>query len=249
MRDWSNNRPSTEPLYIKKEKEFLNQVEQLENQKRENELNHRKDVFKRISISEIRIHARKHDHIVGDKLSVLREKRKNEAPASHSENAREAANPIFSSKYLKNVINEEKLKKINDKRRDNEAKEKRNKASRFSKIVQEIYWSKERKLAERKLKLELSAKKRSNNRTKEDSLEKPKQENYIHYISQNNSYKNLKRKRKSPEKNKTMNESQSAVVKPPLRDYLKENRIKRKAEAKERLQSINCKCSRILINV
>lgn len=138
------------------------------------------------------------------------------------------------------------MKKINDKRRDNEAKEKRNKASRFSKIVQEIYWSKERKLAERKLKLEMSVKKRSNNRTKEDSLEKPKQENYIHYISQNNSYKNLKKKKKSPEKNRTLNESQSATVKPPLRDYLKENRIKRKADAKERLQNNNCKYWKML---
>lgn len=100
MRDWSNKRPNTEPLYVKKEKEFLTQIEQQEAQKRVNELNHRKDIFKRISISEIRIHARKHDHIVEDKLSILREKRRNESPASHSENTREAANPIFSSKYL-----------------------------------------------------------------------------------------------------------------------------------------------------
>jgi hypothetical protein len=77
MRNWSHQRPNREPLYLKKEKEFLTQKELLDKRKRELELNYRKGVFKRISISEIRIHARKHDHIIENTLDILKKKRNN----------------------------------------------------------------------------------------------------------------------------------------------------------------------------
>lgn len=64
LRNWSLQRPTKTPLYLLKEREFAQHEEEMEKQKREEELENRKDLFKRISISEIRKHARMHDETI-----------------------------------------------------------------------------------------------------------------------------------------------------------------------------------------
>lgn len=60
-REWSQKKPAKTPLYLLKEQEFVSSQQLVEQQRRDEELELRKKVFKRISISEIRKHAKAHD--------------------------------------------------------------------------------------------------------------------------------------------------------------------------------------------
>lgn len=105
----------------------------LEEQKREAELNNRKNIYKRISLSEIRNHARIHDNTLDNNLSLLRRKRVEESRSMNSfMNQKETIPKSLSSKYLKNVIEEERKNRLIYQMKENEAREKREKANRFS---------------------------------------------------------------------------------------------------------------------
>lgn len=129
--------------------------------------------------------------------------------------------------------------------KDQEAKNKRDKANRFSKIVQEIYWSKERKQAERKLKEEMAVRK-FNNQLKDEQEEKPQVHNYLPLVLKHNSEKKLRRRpRNDKSHNKTKNHSLNTTTvdkaKPPLKDYLKEMRLKRFEQSKRGINTDNSK--------
>jgi len=180
MRGWSQNKPKNQPLYLQKELEFQREEEEKERKKREIEIQNRKDIYKRISISEIRKHAKLHDITVEDKINQLRRKRFEENKTSKSYMGHKDSIPkSLSSKYLKDVIEEERNNKILNKIKENEAQEKKNKANRFSKIVQEIYWSKERKIAEKKICKELAIRRKKRKNIGEFE-EKKEHKNYIH---------------------------------------------------------------------
>lgn len=106
-------------------------------------------MFKRISISEIRMHARLHDRMLDQNLSELRNKRKEKITLDPIEQSDKSANTAISSnynsKYLRNAIEEQRKRKIEISMKEKELKDKRSKVDKFSKIVQEIYWSRERK--------------------------------------------------------------------------------------------------------
>jgi len=237
MRDWSQKKPQYEPLYLKKEKEFSQQEQELDNLKREQELENRKNIFKRISLSEIRKHAKEHDNKLEDNLSVLRNRRLDMIGRSHDARDRisDQSPRSHNSKYLQNHIKQEKIQKMINEAKMNEGKEKRDKANRFAKIVQEIYWSKEKKEAEKKVKKDMESRKRAQN-TKLPPPERPKVENYLHHFSQHN-FGSKKLSKKKLRVNKSQSRLQdpsvsstSGLPKPPLHDYLKEKRAEREKE-------------------
>jgi hypothetical protein len=127
----------------------------------------------------------------------------------------------------------------------NEAKEKRNKAHKFARIVQEIYWSKERKQAEKKVKEEMDLRKKMQHQ-KVPEPEKPKVINYLHYFSNQNLPK--KKQKAIISSNKSSNRLPNASVntstphkRPPLPDYLKEIRQKRQLKNQTILSTNNSK--------
>ncbi|CAI2384441.1 unnamed protein product [Moneuplotes crassus] len=131
MRDWSH-KPSRIPLYLQKEMQFQKQKEEEENRKRITELNNRKDIYKRISISEIRRHARMHDDTVESNVTVLRNRRMQGGKSTFSIPQKRESTSSLSSKFLKSAIEEEREHKALMKFKEEEAKEKREKANRFS---------------------------------------------------------------------------------------------------------------------
>jgi hypothetical protein len=78
MRDWSQKKPKHQPLYLIKEHEFNTLEQQMEEERRQQELESRKNIFKRISISEIRKHAREHDNILEQNLAIMKKRRGDE---------------------------------------------------------------------------------------------------------------------------------------------------------------------------
>lgn len=154
---------------------FKREEEEKEQKKREIEIMHRRDTYKRISISEIRKHAKLHDITVEDNLNQLRRKRFEENKFFMGQ--KELFPKSLSSKYLRNVIEEERNNRALYKLKENEAQEKRDKVNRFSIIVQDIYWSKERKEAEKKINKEMAVKKKRENRGLDVKLQ---HDNYIH---------------------------------------------------------------------
>lgn len=243
MRHWSQKRITDVPLYLKKETEFERQQREVEEQKRQSEMQYRKNVFKRISISEIRKHAKMHDSKVEESVSMLRRKRLQNTPLESDARDGNATPTGYSSKFLVNTIEQEKKMKILRNLKEKEAKHKRDKANKFSKIVQEIYWSKERKQAEKKLKDEMELRKLKNHLKEPETPTKSKAEDYLHYYSQNTSTKKPSQKHRQKTKtptrtiNPSLNTSSSQPSKPPLRDYLKESRQKRLRNLKEQPSS------------
>ena len=76
-------------------------------------------------------------------------------------------------------------------------------------------------------------------RIPEETDERPKHENYIYAAKKNSKKFRIRSKsKKTPEGNsdKSQHHTSSITNKPPLRDYLKENRIKRENLARSRLE-------------
>lgn len=70
MREFWRNTVDPEPLFLKKQKQFESFEHQKEEQRKQAELKQRKEMFKRISISEIRMHAKLHDKVINQKQHV-----------------------------------------------------------------------------------------------------------------------------------------------------------------------------------
>ena len=125
IREWSQKKPSQTPLYLLKEQEFESCQQLAEQQRREEELELRKKVFKQISISEIRKHAKDHDHELHKKMKSMKRRREHfveEDNEGHSKSAKGLIN--YNSKYLKGAIEEEKKKRILKVLKEKEVKDK-----------------------------------------------------------------------------------------------------------------------------
>lgn len=171
----------------------------------------------------------------------MRQKRK----LSSDQLIREVTPPAYKTKFLEKAIEEERKAKILRRIKDQEAKNKRDKANRFSKIVQEIYWSNERKQAECKLREEMAIRK-FNIQLKGEQEERPQVQNYLPLVIQQNSEKKLRRRLRNDKNQKqtkthSLNTTTAEQAKPPLKDYLKEMRLKRFEQSKRGINAENSK--------
>lgn len=194
LRELSTKKAEKVPLYLKKEQEFTIQEQEQEERRKLEELQARKEMYKRISISEIRIHAKLHDKVLDENLNILSKKRKDQIKLNPIENPDKVSTTVssqYSSKYLKNAIEEEKRKKIEQVMKEQNLKDKRSKVEKFSKIVQEIYWSRERKMAEKKVREDMTIQHKIQKRKKNLIPEEEKPRKFENYISVSHSLNNL----------------------------------------------------------
>lgn len=109
MKEW-NHKPLKIPLYLQKEKEFKKEQQEQERKRREYQLNNRRDIYQRVSLSEIRRHAREHDDTIENNLTILRNRRIQKAGSCQSIGRKDSTPKSFNSKFLQNAIEEEKEK-------------------------------------------------------------------------------------------------------------------------------------------
>ncbi|CAI2384229.1 unnamed protein product [Moneuplotes crassus] len=127
-----SHKPLKIPLYLQKEKEFKKEQQEQERKRREYQLNNRRDIYQRVSLSEIRRHAREHDDTIENNLTILKNRRVHKTGSCQSVGKMDSTPMLFNSKFLQNAIEEEKEKKVQLKVKEQQARDKLDKATRFS---------------------------------------------------------------------------------------------------------------------